>query len=72
MLRRLPVNVGSLRAMQAATRNPNLHFHVVHGADHFSILAPTNRTLAAKVLEDRGPVANITLGQGELDGPFGR
>jgi dienelactone hydrolase len=65
-------NVGSLRAMQAATRNPNLHFHVVHGADHFSILAPTNRTLAAKVLEDRGPVANITLGQGELDGPFGR
>jgi dipeptidyl aminopeptidase/acylaminoacyl peptidase len=65
-------NLASLRAMQSASKNPRLRFHVVNGADHFSILAPTTRTLAAKVLKDQGPSTSITLSQGALDGPFGR
>jgi acetyl esterase/lipase len=64
-------NLRSLQAMQSASRNPFLHFHVVHGADHFSILAPTTRTVAAKVLQDSGPTTSITFTKQELDGLIG-
>ena len=42
-------NIESLRAMKAATRNPNLHFLEVTGRNHFSALAPANGYLARAV-----------------------
>jgi pimeloyl-ACP methyl ester carboxylesterase len=64
---RQPGNLGSLQAMARASGNPLAHFHPVKGADHFSILAPLTRLLAAKVLQDDGPTTNITFTEQELD-----
>jgi len=65
-------NLASLQAMSAASSNPLLQFHSVQGANHFSILEPTTRTIAAKILRDKGPKTNITFTANELDQPFGR
>ena len=43
--------------MRRTSTNPNLHFHEVPGKSHFSVLAPTNRLIAAKILKDTGPLA---------------
>jgi hypothetical protein len=58
--------------MQRASTNPQLHFHAVRGAGHFSILAPTNTLIARKILEDSGPACRISFSEAELDQPFGR
>lgn len=63
-------NVEDLRALQAATRNPQVRFHPVRGADHFSVLAQTNRLIARRILEDAGPTAAIVFAADELDAPF--
>jgi dipeptidyl aminopeptidase/acylaminoacyl peptidase len=65
-------NVESLRAMQRASTNPLAHFYAVRGANHFSILAPTNRLIAAKILRDDGPTTNLAFTEDELSRPFGR
>ena len=65
-------NGGSLRAMRSASRNPRLDFHLVAAADHFTILAPTNRLLARKILADDGPTPAITLTDDELNRNFRR
>jgi hypothetical protein len=52
--------------MQRNSSNPAIHFYRVRGADHFSILAPMTRLLAARVLRDRGPVTNIEFNEDEL------
>jgi len=60
-------NVGSLRTLAAASRNPLVHAYTVPNATHFSVLAPTTRLIAEKVVRDDGPACNITLSQDELD-----
>jgi hypothetical protein len=65
-------NVDELRAMQAATRNPQIQFHPVGGADHFSVLAPTNRLVARRILEDTGSAATMTFASKDLEVPFRR
>ena len=65
-------NVESLRAMQRASTNPLAHFYAVRGATHFSILATTNRLIAAKILRDDGPTTNLAFTEDELSRPFGR
>jgi acetyl esterase/lipase len=65
-------NIGSLITMSRSSTNPKLRFHPVKGATHFSILAPVNRLLAAKILRDDGPTTNITLSDEELNKLFGR
>lgn len=50
-------NAGPFHAMNLASRNPQLSFVPVDGADHFSVLAPMNRLIARKILEDTGPAA---------------
>jgi dipeptidyl aminopeptidase/acylaminoacyl peptidase len=67
---REPANVDSLRAMQKASKNPLIHFHVVKGATHFSILAPTNRLIARKMLQDNGPAPRLSFTDGEVNRPF--
>lgn len=67
----LQSNLASLQAMARHSTNPNIHFLPVRGATHFSILAPTTRLIAAKILRDDGPVSNLTFTEEELDKPFG-
>jgi len=59
-------NIGELRVLSRASRNPLIHFHPVKGGDHFSVLQPITRLVAAKILTDNGPTANITFTDAEL------
>lgn len=65
-------NLDSLQAMRRASTNPNLHFLPVQGATHFSVLAPANRLLAAKILADTGTTTNIAIAEAELNRLFGK
>jgi dipeptidyl aminopeptidase/acylaminoacyl peptidase len=65
-------NLDCLQAMARASSNPLAHFYPVRGANHFSILAPTNRLIAAKILRDDGPTTNLAFTEAELNRPFGR
>ena len=67
-----PSNIGPLKAMMRACRNPAVHFLPVKGATHFTILAPVTRLVAAKIVLDNGPGVNITFSEDELAGLFGR
>jgi pimeloyl-ACP methyl ester carboxylesterase len=64
-----PGNIQSLRAMAQSSTNPNAHFLAVRGASHFSILAPTNRQIAQKILRDNGPACNLAFSEEELSKP---
>jgi len=57
----LSSNIDALRALQAATTNPNVHFMVIAGATHFSDLAPTTALIARKILADTGPTTNVAF-----------
>ncbi len=70
--RRVQGNIGALNAMSRSAHNPNVHFLPVRGATHLSILAPTNRLLAAKILRDDGPTCNLAFAEQEVSKPFGR
>jgi len=59
-------NVTSLQVLTMASRNRTVHFNPVRGGDHFNILAPVNRLLAAKVLSDEGQECNITVSVPEV------
>jgi dipeptidyl aminopeptidase/acylaminoacyl peptidase len=65
-------NVAALEAMKRATSNANVHFYAVAGADHFSILAPTTKLIAQKILSDNGETCNISFSSQELSKLFGR
>jgi dienelactone hydrolase len=60
----------SLQAMSQSATNPKVHFLSVTGADHFNILAPTNRLIAEKILRDDGPECEIAFTTEELSRPF--
>ena len=59
-------NAECLRAMQKATTNSKVHFCEVLGRDHFSILAPATRTIAARILADTGVDCNLALTASDL------
>ncbi len=59
-------NLRSLQAMARSSTNPNAHFVPVRGANHFSILAPTTRLIADKILRDDGPTCNLTFTEEEV------
>ena len=65
-------NLSSLRAMAQATTNSLVHFLPVQGANHFSILAPTNSLIASKIVSDNGPTTDIAFTEQELNRLFGR
>jgi dienelactone hydrolase len=62
----------ALDAMARVSTNPSVRFFVVRGADHFNILAPTNRLIAQKILRDSGEACNIDFTMEQLTRPFGR
>jgi dienelactone hydrolase len=59
-------NVAVIRWMAEHTKNPLLHFHPVPGHNHFSVLAPATRLIAAKVVRDTGPQTNIAFTADEI------
>jgi len=65
-------NVDSLRAMERASINPKIRFHPVKGADHVTVLAPTTRLIAGKILRDDGQTTNIAFTEEELNRPFAK
>jgi len=48
-----PSNIAALDAMQRAPHPAGVHFEAVPGANHFSVLAPTNERIALAILADR-------------------
>jgi hypothetical protein len=42
----------------------------VRGANHFSLLAPTTRLIAGKLLRDDGPAANLDFTEDEVNRLF--
>jgi acetyl esterase/lipase len=65
-------NLMSLQAMARSSTNPNPHFLAVRGGSHFSILAPTTRLIAEKILGDGSPTCNLTFTEEEVSRPFAR
>jgi acetyl esterase/lipase len=65
-------NIESLRAMERASINSRIQFHPVKGADHVTVLAPTARLIAGKILNDVGPEVNIVFTPEELNRPFAK
>ncbi len=63
-------NAYSLTLMEQASRNPNLHFYVIPGTDHFGVLAPVTNLIARKVSQDNGPTCNIQITPAELAALF--
>lgn len=63
-------NIESLQAMKQSSKNPNIHFIAAHGADHFNILAPLNRLIAQKILQDTGETCNIRFDEREVTKQF--
>ena len=59
-------NLGSLQTMAKSSTNPKVRFLPIRGATHFSLLAPTNRLIAAKILLDNGPACNLTFTEEEV------
>ena len=60
-------NIGPLRAMASASKNPNIRFLPVPDATHFSVLAPVNKLIATKILADNGPTPAISFSEDELN-----
>jgi hypothetical protein len=57
--------------MQQTNTNPLVHFLPAAGATHFSVLAPVNRLLAAKVVADTGEKPTLTLTEDEVNKAVG-
>jgi acetyl esterase/lipase len=62
-----PGNIGELKRLQNASQNPLIHFCPVSGVNHFSILAPITKLVAAKIVEDNSPTPGIDFSTDELD-----
>lgn len=65
-------NLDALQTMARASTNPKLHFLPVQGANHFSVLAPTTRLLADKILRDTGATSNLEITEQEVNQLFAR
>jgi acetyl esterase/lipase len=65
-------NLDCLKNMARASTNPQVHFLPVRGATHFSILAPTSRLIAAKILRDDGAATKLSFTEEEVNRLFTR
>jgi dipeptidyl aminopeptidase/acylaminoacyl peptidase len=65
-------NLGSLQAMARTSTNPQAHFLPVRGANHFDLLAPVNRHIAAKILRDDGPTCTLAFTEDEVNKLVGK
>src|SRR5262249_55406375 len=53
-------NLGAM-GMIRNSKNPKVKLFPVTGANHFSLLAPTNRLIATKILKDDGAECTLTF-----------
>ncbi len=65
-------NLDCLQNMARASTNPKAHFLPVRGANHFTLLAPTTRLIADKILRDDGPACNLSFSEDEVNKVAGR
>jgi acetyl esterase/lipase len=65
-------NLDCLKNMARASTNPQVHFLSVRGATHFSILTPTTRLIAGKILRDDGSATNLSFTEEEVNRLFSR
>lgn len=65
-------NIESLRDMARDNKNAKVKFFEVANADHFSLIAPLNRLIAGKILEDDGPACNLSFTQNEVNAAIRR
>ena len=65
-------NIEALKSMASISTNPNVHFLPVRGATHLSLLGPTNRLIAAKIVADAGPTTALTLTEAEVNEAVGK
>lgn len=65
-----PSNAGALPVLELAAGDAPVHVIDVPGADHFSILAPVTRLLAAKIRDSRSGA--ITVARAELEAAVSR
>lgn len=63
-----PGNYDMLQLMQKYSSNAQIRFLPVPRATHFSILAPTTKLIAQKIVKDNGAQTDIAFSQAELDG----
>jgi acetyl esterase/lipase len=64
-----PSNADSVDFMShSKLLSPAVHFHLINGTTHFSILTPMNRLIAQKILKDDGPTTNIDFSDADLAG----
>ncbi len=64
-----PSNIKSLSMMQQSSANSALHFISVPGADHFSVLAPSNAVIASKIIKDSLSQEGFELLDAEIQNP---
>jgi acetyl esterase/lipase len=67
-----PGNLSALRQMSRVSTNPLVHFLPIHGATHFTQLAPVTALVAKKLLADTGRETNLDFTEGELAALFAR
>jgi dienelactone hydrolase/Fe-S cluster assembly iron-binding protein IscA len=65
-------NRRSLQALERASKNPKVRCFEINRANHFTGLAPTNRLIAAKILQDTGPSCALAFTAEEVNKPFTR
>jgi Fe-S cluster assembly iron-binding protein IscA/pimeloyl-ACP methyl ester carboxylesterase len=63
-------NRSALQAMARSSKNPKVRFFEIKGADHFGVLAPTNRLIAERIQRDTGPTCGLAFTEEELNKPF--
>ncbi len=61
-----PANIMALFDLQRRNTSPSAHFYPIIGRTHFSVLAPTNRLIAEKIVADVGTTCTITFEPEEL------
>lgn len=54
-----PSNVGPLKKMESRCKNPLVHFSVIPGKGHLSVLGPMNELIARKILNDTGSKSTV-------------
>ena len=58
--------------MARASKNANVRFFEVKGADHFDVLAPTNRLIAERILQDTERSCNLAFTEQEVNKLFAK
>jgi acetyl esterase/lipase len=61
-----PNNLGDLKKISRANKNPLVHAHPVKGGTHFSIITPLTRHIAQKIMAAESPEASLTFSEKEL------